>query len=150
MEKNAEWVTIKQASMMIGRSVSTVKRIIKKHGLREKKEKIKGRTVNYIDRYELLNVMANDSSHSSTVNQVHELGHDSGHERVMSHDQTRYLNHLESLVSKLDAEIKELKESNLRLQEENKRLNEEMKALLRDARQKPKGIMGYLMERITH
>ena len=144
MVNDMDWVTIRQAVQLVNRSQSTIKRLVKKHGISVDKRKTNGVMTNYINKRELLMLMAGDGSRPRSMTTPMTQPNKS----TVDPSESRYINHLESMIGKQDSEIRELKGKIDRLLEENRRLNEEIKGLLRQGQRSRRGIVGYLVERI--
>ena len=143
-------LTLKDAAQMTGKSVSTIRRLIQDGVLKGEKKRIGQKDVLFVDRYELLDVMARRYGHGqdqeATQNAI-----------MMERDGAtrKLIEHLEREIERIRDEYREfrrLSDERIReLTEENKRLNEEIKGILRSAKpeKKRRSIMGYLVERIS-
>ena len=143
-------LTLKDAAQMTGKIVSTIRRLIQDGVLKGEKKRIGQKDVLFVDRYELLDVMARrygqDQDQEATQNAI-----------IMERDGAtrKLIEHLEHEIERIRDEYREfrrLSDERIReLTEENKRLNEEIKGILRSAKpeKKRRSIMGYLVERIS-
>lgn len=134
---NDRWITLNQASDQINKSVSTIKRLIKKYNIPTRKASNKQyNPAILVDRSALINLLANDQSLAKVM------------------DQPLVDQRSDQVVDLLQAQIRELKAREVKLEQridllerENKVLNEELKALLRQ-RNQSRGVIGYLVDQV--
>lgn len=133
-------ITIKEAIKLTGKGESTIRKMLKDGRLKGEKRK-EGRLYRvYVDRREFFNILANTPSMTTSIKDVK-----SDIVKMLNNEVKRLL---EAENDRLRKENEKLNENINKLMEENKRLNEEIKGLLREGRN-PRGIIGYLVERIA-
>ena len=143
-------ITIREAVKLTHKSESTIYRLLKEHPVTTETRR-EGKTVRkYISYRELMLILSQSQTGSVITQSVSEVPNENPKTLPNESVNHRYVNHLEDLIRQLREEIRDQKNTIERLQGENKALNEEIKALLRQNQQqkRPRGIMGYLVERI--